>query len=178
SFALSSNNQNTCGIATKTDMSTLWMVDANQDVTVYVYNPDGSLKGYWIADKAVKSAQDIATDGADIYILDNSASQQKVWRFSQGASWTGIIDKKDKKDVPTYLPSSSFALDPSNGFPTGMVTDGVTIWITDKPSSGSPKVFVYDVASGRFLGSWTLDPANGTPTGITLDPNYLKTSTT
>lgn len=38
------------------------------------------------------------TDGADIYILDNSASNPKVWRFSQGASWTGIVDKKDKKE--------------------------------------------------------------------------------
>jgi RHS repeat-associated protein len=174
SFSLSHNNQNSWGITTNRDMSTLWMVDANQAVTVYVYNPDGSLKGYWIADKSVKSTQDIATDGADIYILDNSSSSPKIWRFANGASWTGGVNKKD---VPTYLPTSSFALDPANGFPTGMVTDGVNIWVTDKPNSGSASVFIYNLA-GTKLGNWTLDSADNRPTGITLNPNYLTSGTT
>src|SRR5205807_4979621 len=68
------------------------------------------------------------------------------------------------------------ALDSGNQSPSGMVTDGVNIWITDD-NAGNNKVFVYNLA-GIKLGSWTLDAADGSPCGITLNPNYFATGST
>src|SRR5207302_2727497 len=88
-----------------------------------------------------------------------------VYRFGGGAAWlTG-----------NRRYTSSFALDSGNQSPSGMVTDGVSIWITDD-NAGNNKVFVYNLA-GIKLGSWTLDAADGSPCGITLNPNYFASGT-
>jgi hypothetical protein len=58
------------------------------------------------------------------------------------------------------------ALDPANRTATGLVTNGVHVWVTD---AGLGRVFVYTV-DGSTVGSWPLDGANRDPSGITLDP--------
>src|SRR5262249_13448465 len=75
---ISHNNQRPWGIATDAAVDTLWIVDANKNVQVFVYNTDGSLRGNWIADTA-KQPRDITTNGADIYLVDSST--EMVYRY-------------------------------------------------------------------------------------------------
>jgi hypothetical protein len=156
-FDLSSNNQRPWGIVTNAAMSNLWIVDAQQNVQVHIYKPDGTHVGNWIAD-FVKKAQDIATDGSDMWIVDDGSNT--VWRFHTGASWTGTTSGEHHAPDPISSsdPFPSFRLDPANQSPTGMVTDGKTIWVTDSHGNTNT-VFVYDAAHGTRLGEWTLDPA-------------------
>jgi RHS repeat-associated protein len=158
--AVSHNNQRPWGITTDAAVDTLWIVDANKNVQIYVYNPDGSLRGSWIAD-VTKQPRDIATTGSDIFLVDSATNT--VYRF---ANATGYLSGE-------YAPTSSFALDPANTSPSGMVTDGQTIWITDDKATTN-NVFVYSM-TGTKLGNWTLDPADITPSGITLNPNAWST---
>src|SRR5439155_15249499 len=126
------------------------------DKRVRVYKPDGTLRGTWTAG-GISIPQDITTNGTDIWIVD--AASRRIYRFANAAS----------RLSGTQSPSASFALDSANQLPTGLVTDGSTLWVTnDHPSSDM--VFVYSLA-GAALGSWVLDPANDQPSGITLNPN-------
>ncbi|HEV3082404.1 MAG TPA: PKD domain-containing protein, partial [Gemmataceae bacterium] len=155
--ALSTNNQRVRGVVSNGNMDTLWIVDANKNAEVYVYNPDGSMRSRWYNTVSTQP-QDIATDGSDVWIVDKGS--RTVYRFAGGA---GYVTGQRRY-------TSSFALDPANQSPSGMVTDGSTIWITDD-NAGTNNVFVYDL-SGVKLGSWTLDATDSTPSGITLNPNF------
>ncbi len=62
--------------------------------------------------------------------------------------------------------ASAFELVGDNVDPTGLATDGTTLWVTD---AAADAVFVYNTA-GNLLGRWQLDPANSDPSGITNEP--------
>ena len=65
------------------------------------------------------------------------------------------------------LAASSFALQPGNNSPTGIATDGQTIWVSD---DAADQVYVYGL-DGTHLGQWQLDTNNTDPSGITNDPS-------
>jgi PKD repeat protein len=158
-FDVSHNNQKPWGIATDAAMDKLWIVDANKNIQVYIYKPDGTLLGSWIA-SGVTNARDITTDGANLWIADNGSD--KVDYFAGGAGFL----------KGTHSPTWTFNLDSANQYPTGMVTDGQTIWITDDHATTN-NVFVYNTL-GVKLGAWHLDSADTTPSGITLNPSYVR----
>jgi hypothetical protein len=60
-------------------------------------------------------------------------------------------------------PTSSFKLAGDNKKPSGIVTNGQFLWVTDEKANQS-KIFVYSLA-GVSQGSWRLDPANQAPAG-------------
>src|SRR5262249_23084351 len=66
-------------------------------------------------------------------------------------------------------PTQNFTLDSRNSHPSGIVTNGTNIWVTDD-FNHIDNVFVYSM-TGQTLGAWLLDCANDTPSGITLNPN-------
>ncbi|WP_291166070.1 Ig-like domain-containing protein [Gimesia sp.] len=132
----------------------LWTVGGTQQVAVQ--KVDGTLIGSWRA-VGVEDPQGIATGGDDIWIVD--AATHQVLRYvgyGHQSAFFGV-----------GISSSSFALHQDNVSPSGITTDGDTIWVVDDVAD---RVFVYDVA-GTYLGSWDLDPANSDAAGITIALN-------
>ncbi|QGQ30125.1 Ig-like domain-containing protein [Gimesia maris] len=132
----------------------LWTVGGAQQVAVQ--KVDGTLIGSWRA-VGIEDPQGIATGGDDIWIVD--AATHQVLRYvgyGHQSAFFGV-----------GISSSSFALHQDNVSPSGITTDGDTIWVVDDVAD---RVFVYDVA-GTYLGSWDLDPANSDAAGITIALN-------
>ncbi|MCL4202703.1 MAG: VCBS repeat-containing protein [Pirellulaceae bacterium] len=156
-FAVGKVNQR--GITTTADGSMIWTVDAKK--IVRVYNNSGNLLGSWTANKLSKPTG-IATDGIDIWIVDQS--RKMVYRFDGAASATsGKLNA-----------SSSFKLTKANAKAEGLTTDGNLLWVVDNHKK-TDRVFVYNVA-GQNLGAWDLDPVNSVPTGLTIDPTGVSQS--
>jgi RHS repeat-associated protein len=151
---LGQSNSRPRGVASDVAGTTVWVIDANKNV--YVYGSDGTVRGGWAAG-GLNQPQDIATDGTDIWIVDDA--KDRVYRYDDAASLTS----------GSRSPTSSFALAAANGDPSGIVTDGNYLWVTDDHAH-SNKVFVYNM-QGQPQGSWILDSANDHPSGITLDPS-------
>jgi hypothetical protein len=105
--------------------------------------PDGLLNGH-----------DIAVHGADVWIVD-AAVPARLLRYAAAGRTSGNAG-----------PSGSFVLHPDNVSPTGVVTDGLTLWVTDDVRD---EVFVYTMAGG-LVGRWVLDPRNQAASGVTRDP--------
>jgi CSLREA domain-containing protein len=150
---LEGKNSRPRGAASNAAGDTLWVVDA--DKNVYVYAASGSLLGSWPAGN-LNQPQDITTNGTDIWIVDNATD--RVYRYANAA----------KRRSGSQTPLDSFALDCQDNHPSGIVTDGKTLWVTDDFNHKN-NVFVYSTAGTR-LGAWLLDPANDSPSGITLNP--------
>jgi sugar lactone lactonase YvrE len=141
------------GITTTADGSRVWTVDAKK--VVRAFDADGTLLGSWTAPK-LKSPSGIATDGVNIWIVDQKA--KAVYRFDNAAEVTsGSLNA-----------SSSFKLHKSNTKAEGITTDGQRLWVADNGSK-QDRVYVYS-ATGGSLGSWIIDPVNAMPTGLTIDP--------
>jgi hypothetical protein len=134
-------NSRARGVASNASGNTQWVIDA--DKNVYVYNPDGSLRGSWAAG-GLNQPQDIATDGTDIWIVDNASNQ--VFHYAGAASRLSGSQDPD---------AASFALAAADTSPSGIVTNGSTFWVTDDHAQNGT-VFVY---SGRApcwaAGCWT-----------------------
>jgi sugar lactone lactonase YvrE len=146
------------GVATTAAGTTAWVVDANKNV--YVYDNHGVQLGSWTANGLPKNAQveGIATNGIDVWILANSPSKDKVFKYSGAAS----------RLSGSQSAASSFSLASGNTAPKDLVTDGTSLWIVDDGST-TDKVYKYTL-SGSSLGNWALDPANAHPTGLTINP--------
>lgn len=130
----------------------LWLVDASDNVQVYE-PATGTLLGAWVASGG-GSSEGITIWGHDAWIV--SRGTDRIYRFQDGArTLSGSLDA-----------TSSFALDSTNTYPTGLVTNGMRIWVTD---SLVDRIFVYGI-DGAPLGSWPLDPQNSDATGVTLNP--------
>ncbi|MCZ2341134.1 MAG: choice-of-anchor A family protein, partial [Bacteroidales bacterium] len=152
------------GIVSNTAGSATWVVTANTDgtTTVTQYDADGSVRGSWRA-YGVTNAQDVATNGTDVWVLGRDAATNavKVFRYTNGAKLrSGGLD-----------PASSFTPSGITGTATGLATDGQTIFVVEKASTGG-KIWAYDTNGNALGGSngWRLDGANGDPTGVTLNP--------
>jgi len=141
------------GITTTADGSRVWTVDAKK--VVRAFDADGTLRGSWTAPK-LKSPSGIATDGVNIWIVDQKA--KAVYRFDNAAEVTsGSLNA-----------SSSFKLNKKNTKAEGITTDGQRLWVADNAKK-QDRVYVYDV-NGKSLGSWIIDSVNAMPTGLTIDP--------
>jgi hypothetical protein len=154
---LGSGNTAPRGVASNVTGTTVWVADANKKV--YVYNPSGSLLGSRSAGglPANATVEGITTNGTDLWLVANSTSKDKVFKYPGAAS----------RLSGTQTAASSFSLNRSDANPKGIVTDGTSFWIVD--DSFTDKVFKYTM-TGTLLGSWTIDPANTHPTGLTINP--------
>ncbi|MGD9127827.1 MAG: PKD domain-containing protein, partial [Planctomycetia bacterium] len=140
------------GIASSPTGDRAWVVDLTGRVDVY--DSDGNLEGTWWAPCSLL-ADGIATDGNDIWIV--SGLLNRVYHYEDGANFLNGLHCAD----------SSFSLVCCNMNPTGMTTDGETIWVTNN-NWWNASVYVYSM-SGSYLGSWRLGCANSSPTGIAID---------
>jgi PKD repeat protein len=144
------------GIAANASGDTLWVVEAGGDV--FVYEAGGKPLGQWSAGGTYQP-QDVATDGTHVWLVDDA--KDRVLFYPNAAS------RRDGSQTTT----GGFALDKTNGNPSGLVVRDGQAWVTDdRPDSENDRVFVYSLG-GKLLGQWQLDPANAHSSGVTLDPN-------
>ncbi|MCY2984883.1 MAG: Ig-like domain-containing protein [Planctomycetota bacterium] len=140
------------GSAMSSNGDRLWLVDSTQNVSVF--EPvTGIALGSWIANEGV-SSEGITVWGNDAWTV--SPNTDRVYRFQDGAR---VLSG-------SLTASTSFALAPNNTQPTGIVTNGTRLWVSD---SLADRIFVYGM-DGSALGSWPLDPLNSAATGVTLNP--------
>ena len=154
-----SGNSAPRGAASTAAGDKVWVVDANKKV--YVYDTNGSPLVNWTAGSLQAGAlvEGIATNGTDVWIVDNKAD--RVYRYANAASALSS----------TVIATSSFNLNSGNKNPKDIVTDGTYLWVVN--DSTTDKVFKYTIA-GVYVGSWTITTPNVTsPTGITLDPTKV-----
>ncbi len=142
------------GIASSTDGSTQWVVDAKGEV--FVYDQQNRLLGSWEIN-GVDKPEGITVHGNDLWVVDRETDQ--VYFFQNAALRRSGGAK----------PTSSFRLDRANRNPMDIVTDGAHMWVVDDARTVD-NVFRYNI-NGTLEGSWAIDPANSQPTGLTIDPN-------
>jgi hypothetical protein len=153
-----SSNTAPRGVATTAAGTTVWVADANK--TIYVYDAHGVQLGSWAAGGLPKNAavEGIATNGTDVWVLANSTSKDKVFKYTGAA---GRLSGSQSA-------GSSFGLASADTNPKDIVTDGSSLWVVDDGSSAD-KVFKYSL-TGTLQGNWAIDPANAHPTGLTINP--------
>jgi hypothetical protein len=123
--------------------------------------------GSWTS--AGNQPQDIATNGTDIWIVDDARGQ--VFYYAGGAAWRNNNGNRNPTSVFNLRTvNGQNGPEESNKNPTGMVFRDGKLWITDRKDADTSRVFVY-TSTGSYLGKWNLDPLNNDPTGITLNPN-------
>lgn len=144
----------------------VWIVDAKSD-KVYRYTGAASrLSGSQSAassfslNSANKDASDLVTDGASIWILNNTSSTDKVFKYTVGGSLLGSWTITSGGGSPTGI-----TIDPSNAT--------MDMWIVD---SGSDKVYRLAGARTTTSGSvaagelFALASTNTNPQGIADPP--------
>ncbi len=149
----------------------LWVVDRETD-RVYFFengalrrsgraNPTSNFK----LERDNRNPMDLVTDGTHVWVVDDSRTVDKVFRYSVDGSFEG-----------------SWAIDPENAQPTGLTIDPNDvdhIWIVD---SRSDSVYQYDSAATRMNGqqsaslTFALAEANRNPQGI-ADPLSIAAET-
>ncbi len=114
-------NSHPRGVTSNATGDMYWVIDSNN--TVYVYNRNGAFRGSW-KPSGIRSPRDIATDGRDIWIVDDW-NGSKLFRFIEATSRTS----------GSQTASTVFKLDANNTQPTGLVFRDNTLWITDAADS-------------------------------------------
>jgi sugar lactone lactonase YvrE len=152
-----SSNTASRGAAATAAGDKVWVADANK--TVYVYDNHGVQLGSWAAGGLPTNCtvEGIATNGIDVWIVANSTSKDKVFKYTGAAS----------RLSGSQTAASKFGLDRNNANPKDIVTNGTSLWVVDDGSTD--KVFKYTLTGG-LLGSWAIDPTNTHPTGLTINP--------
>jgi hypothetical protein len=158
-YNLNSANTNPRGVTTTAAGTKVWVVDGGKKV--YVYDTNGVMLGNWTPN-GLTTPEDIATNGTDIWILDDGLN--KVFKFS-GGSGAGANRTSGSQNA-----ASSFNLNSANQNAKGIVTDGTYLWVVNDAASGADKVFKYTL-TGTLVSSWTIDANNSSPTGLTIDPS-------
>lgn len=158
SYGLNSKNKNPRDITTQLDGTKVWVIndDGKSDV-VFVYSDAGASLGSWIAKtnagKDLGTPEGIATDGVDIWIVDDATNT--VYRYANAATLTS----------GSRNASSSFTLAKSGGNtntnPRGITTDGIYLWVVD--NSSTDRVFKYTVAGGRAVLGPSVHPVSNHP---------------
>jgi hypothetical protein len=151
---LDSENEKPRGVAASPDGSTLWTINANNEV--FVLDSESRLLGSWVIVEVDKS-EGITVHGDDLWIVDRG--EDRVYFFEGGA-----LRRSGEAE-----PTSSFRLGRENRNPMDLVTDGSHLWVVNDTRKVD-KVFRYTV-DGSLEGSWKIDEANAKPTGLTIDPN-------
>ncbi|MFN9602992.1 MAG: tandem-95 repeat protein, partial [Planctomycetota bacterium] len=161
SSSITSPTQNHIGIAANAANTHVWVLGTTGKVNVH--SNTSALLGSWVAQTttgaALANPQDIATFGNDIWIVD--AQTDALYVYSDAALTSN--------SATPVRASRSFTLSADNRYATGLAMRGTRLWVTDRPPTGSARVFVYE-SNGVCVGSWTLATANADPTGITLNP--------
>ncbi len=154
-YSLASANSTPRGATTNGAGSRVWVIDNNR--TVYVYDPSGTLLGSWSAGSMPTNAQPegIATNGTDIWIVDNR--NDRIYRYTGAAT----------RLSGSQTAASSFALASGNSNPKDIATDGQSLWVVNDASTD--RVYKYSVG-GTSQGNWSIDSGNSLPTGIAIDP--------
>lgn len=150
-----SSNTAPRGAATTAAGTTVWVADANNNI--FVYTSHGIQLGSWAASGLPygASVEGVATNGTDIWVVVNTTSKDKVFKYAGAASRLSGYQN----------PAGSFRLAAGDTTPKDIVTDGSSFWVVD----ANQTVYEYTLAGGS-LGSWKIDPANAHPTGITINP--------
>jgi hypothetical protein len=161
-------------VATTASGTPVWVVDA--DKNVYVYDGNGNALGSWTARKTAAenadlsaSVQGIATDGTNIWIVDDLTNE--VFYYAGGAAW--------RDNAAPRNATSKFTLGTGNTDPRDLTFGTITasnvtkryLWVVN--DSTADKVFRYELKADntvQAVTSWTINTANSKPTGITLDP--------
>ncbi len=142
----------------------LWIVDRSQDRVYFFQNGallrtgEASPTSSFGLNRANRNPLDLVTDGTHIWVVNDTSTVDRVFRYTVGGSLDG-----------------SWQIDANNAKPTGLTIDPNDvdhIWIVD---SGSDSVYQYDSATSRVSGqqsagdSFALDPSNRNAQGI-ADP--------
>ena len=160
---LKNGNSDPRGVASNPTGNLIWVVDKDKHVYVYDYQGTNFI-GEWKAKGISKNkVQGIATDGEDIWIVDDDKGGDKVvfYDFAGNGASTLFDQEHDK--------TSTFDLHKDNDHSKGITSDGVHLWVVDDQKGSNDKVYKYTV-DGTFVSSWSLDSANKKPRGITIDP--------
>ncbi|MBI1249378.1 tandem-95 repeat protein [bacterium] len=160
---MSAANSDVRGITSLSDGSARWTIDASGDV--FVYDEAGAEQGQWTV-SGVTSPEGIATDGTDLWIIDDATDEVLYFAGAAALGSTAFLNG-------SHSPTNTFSLDSANTSPKGIASDGNKLWIVD---DAADKVFVYSAGDGSYIGSWSLDSANADASGITLDADPNSTS--
>lgn len=144
----------------------IWIVDNKSDKIYRYTNAASRLSGSQNAASSFalnsgnKDASDLVTDGTSVWVLNNTSSTDKVYKYTVSGSLHG-----------------SWTINAGGGSPTGLTIDpsGVSssIWIVD---SSSDRVYEFANARGRTSGSqspagnFVLASGNANPQGIADPP--------
>ena len=161
SFPLDVVAQDPTGATSNAAGDAVWVIDGTSHHFA-VHGPDGSFVGSWLA-MGLENPQGIATDGSDLWVVDaRTTDDATVLHYPVAAGYI----------IGAAVPTGSFSLHPDNISPTGIATDGATIWVTD---DGLDEVFVYQL-DGVFTTRWGLDAENSDPSGSQRDSCRLRYS--
>ena len=127
----------------------LYVLDKN-DLTVYLYEPDGTYMGSYSLDAAGNDAQGITIHACRFLVADKT--DDATYRYVSGFS---LLD--------------TWGLDSANGNSEGITTDGANVWVVDEKDDS---VYKYDI-DGTFISESALSAANSKAKGITTDSNYF-----
>jgi VCBS repeat-containing protein len=150
--SLTSANASPRGVTSNVDGSLVWVVDAGG--TVFVYDNDGIVQGSWIAE-GVQSAEGIATDGTDVWVVDGSG--KKLLRYAGAAT---RLNGSARPTTRTGLGGQAN--------PKGVTTNGTNLWIVDDGATVD-QVMLYSTTMS-LLGTWEIGGGTTSPTGITINP--------
>lgn len=142
----------------------LWLVDPNQD-KVFKFTGGANLRSgrvnatsSFALNSANLNATDLVTDGSHLWVVNDTTTTDKVFRYSTSGTLEG-----------------SWTISSSNPSPTGITLDPSNVnhlWIVD---SATDRVYQYDGATARLAGSqepslsFALAATNTNPQGI-ADP--------
>ena len=169
SWSLGSLASNTTVEGITTNCTDIWMVDSRSDK---VFKYAGAAARTTLSQNAFSSfplngsntsPTDLVTDGTSIWVLNNTSSTDKVFKYSVGGSSRGNWTITSGGGSPTGLTIDP-TIDPSK---TG------NIWIVD---NNSDKVYQFDSATSRTGGSaspsssFALAAGNTNPQGIADPP--------
>ena len=135
--------------ASFTNPPLLYVLDKN-DLTVYLYEPDGTYLGSYSLDAGEDDPQGITIHACRFLVADkrDDAMYRYVSGFSLAGTWT---------------------LDSANLDNSGVTTDGANVWVVDEKDDS---VYKYDM-DGTFISESALTAANSKARGITTDGSYI-----
>lgn len=142
----------------------LWVADPNQD-RVFFFAGGANLRAgkvnatsSFALNSGNLNSTDLVTDGSHLWVVNDTASADKVFRYTT----SGLLE-------------GSWTISAANPSPTGITLDPTSVnhlWIVD---ASTDRVYQYDGATGRLTGSqepgitFTLAAGNTNPQGI-ADP--------